>query len=113
MRNRLSITLRWQTSNTSTGSCPALYDTERDYVIQGKTRPGDSVWVDADVLDRLEARLGPAAVSTFGTGDQPGYIVHGDQVGPDVIAQLVDHGPDESAVFVDRDQLTPGVRWNG
>jgi hypothetical protein len=110
MRDHLTITLRWQTGNSSTGTCPALYVAEADYVVQGKTRRDGSVWVDADVLDRLEATLGPAAVSALGTEGQPGYLVHGDRVGPDVVAQLVDCCSDESAVFVVQDDLTPEAR---
>jgi len=62
----MHLTFLWKDPNSHTGSCPALYEVEGGYVVQGvklddDTRAQlrdladdeDGVFVPADVLDRL------------------------------------------------------------
>lgn len=56
----------WKTSESRTGNCPALYETEGGYVVQGKALDDSTraqlrdvgggetaVFVPADVIDRI------------------------------------------------------------
>ena len=65
----MRIVKLWKDGNSKSGQCPALYEAEGGYVVQGKIlAPSDAaqleqvgsdelaVWVPANVLDRLRER---------------------------------------------------------
>lgn len=59
----------WKTDQSNTGQCPALYEVEGGYVVQGRqldtdaraqlqdlADDEDAIWVPADVIERIRER---------------------------------------------------------
>ncbi len=65
----MKLRFMWKAEGSGGGGCPALYETEGGYVVQGKTldtearaqlrqlaSDEDAIFVPADVLNRLRSR---------------------------------------------------------
>lgn len=95
----MQLKFMWKDDASNTGNCPAVYEADGGYVVQGKILglSATAVYCPANVIDRLGLDVaGMRAIEPV----RGGYIVHGQLIDAGARAQLRDLDDDETAVFV-------------